>query len=64
MAQPPYPRVATPHLHITLSSIDVIEEGFNGHPLDGNPALEVVNEGISMAPSSVTKVVSYGPRVL
>lgn len=51
------------HLHITLSGIDVIKKGLDCHPFDGNPALEVVETGVSMALSSVTKVVSHAPLV-
>lgn len=66
LQRPSWPNLPTPgwqrpHLHIALSGIDVIKKGLNCHPFDGNPALEVVNEGISMAVSSVTKAVSYGP---
>ena len=50
-----------PHLHITLSGIDVIKERLNCHPFDGNPALEVEEEGISVALSSITKVLSHVP---
>lgn len=51
-----------PHLHITLSGIDVIKEGLDCHPFDGNPALEgEEEEGISVALSFVTKVLSHVP---
>lgn len=40
----------------------MIKEGLNCHPFDGNPALEVEEkEGISVALSSITKVLSHVP---
>lgn len=48
-----------PHLHIALGGIDMIKEGLDCHPFDGNPALE--EEGISVVLSSVTKVLSHVP---
>lgn len=61
MGKPPTSGWQLPYLHITLSGVDVIKKGLNCHPLDGNPALEVVEESISAALSSVTKGLNYDP---
>lgn len=46
--KPHPPERQLPHLHITLGGIDMIEKGLDCHPFDRNPALEVVEEGISI----------------